>query len=256
MSVGSTKISYSSWKLACNDSTSHRPSGVRRLARWLPSMLIGRPTDPSSESWSTSRRQFHSFSPVAPGTIQAFGLSSLDLPRRHVTQGDDSRTSSFPRRKRQSCSWRGGVLANERLAFSMKSFTSLFVVIVTLGGCHSRQPVIFANSEGLRIGEEPPLFRPGRTPDARLRTANRGRLIVRTEVGSVPSSVRVALNGPDANARRLEQVSTSSGTTEFSDLEPGEYAATARRVGLRPQTVRFEIAAGFTDTLLFSLGQP
>lgn len=137
----------------------------------------------------------------------------------------------------------------------MKSLIRLYAAILVVG-CHSRQPVIHPNTEGLRIGEEPPVFRPAREEDARLRSANRGRLVVRTAVGSAPSDVRVALSGPGATGHLLEQVSTSSGTAEFNNLEPGEYTATARRVGLRPQTVRLRIAAGFADTLLLSLGQP
>ena len=137
----------------------------------------------------------------------------------------------------------------------MKSSLALFVAILIVG-CHSRQPVVYANTEGLRITEEPPHFLPAREPDARLRSTNRGRLLVRTAVGSVPSGVRLALGGPRASSRLLEQVSTSTGTAEFNDLEPGEYTVTARRVGLRAQTVRLRIAAGFADTLLLSLGQP
>jgi len=141
------------------------------------------------------------------------------------------------------------------IEMSTKLLIGLFAAML-VAGCHARQPVIYASAEGLRIGEEPPLFRPAREADARLRSAKRGRLVVRTAVGSEPSSVRVALAGPGANHRPLEQVSTSSGTAEFSDLESGEYTVTARRVGLRPQTVRLMITAGFADTLLLSLGQP
>jgi hypothetical protein len=134
----------------------------------------------------------------------------------------------------------------------MKYSISLIAAILTIVGCHSRQPVIYADSEGLRIAEQPPRLRPAREPNARLRAANSGRLVVQTE----PSGARVTLDRPGATGYHLERVSSAIGITEFDDLQPGEYAATARRVGLRPQTVRISIAAGFTDTLLFSLGQP
>jgi hypothetical protein len=116
--------------------------------------------------------------------------------------------------------------------------------------------VIYAESEGLRIGAHPPVFRPARELNAQLRSANRGRLVVITEVGFQPNSARVALSGPGATGRALELVSSPDGIAEFDDLQPGEYSATARRIGLQPQSVRLAIAAGFADTLLFSLGQP
>ena len=138
----------------------------------------------------------------------------------------------------------------------MKYSISLIAAIVTIMGCHTRQPTIYADREGLRIAERPPLFRPAREPNIRLRSANRGSLVVQTNVGFEPSGVRVTLGGPGTTGRPLEQVSSSAGLTEFDDLQPGEYTATARRVGLRPQTVRLTIVAGFTDTLQFCLGQP
>ena len=138
----------------------------------------------------------------------------------------------------------------------MKYSISIVVAILSIVGCHSRQPVIYANREGLGITEQPPLFRPAREPNARLRSANRGALIVQTAVGSEPSSARVSLGGPGVTGRAFERVSSSDGMSEFDDLQPGEYTATARRVGLRPQTVRLTIGAGFTDTLQFNLGQP
>jgi len=139
----------------------------------------------------------------------------------------------------------------------MKYSTSLVAAILTTAACHSRQPVIYATSEGsIRFAEQPPFFRPARELNPGLRSANRGRLVVQTRVGLDPSGARVTIAGPGVIGRQLEQVSNSGGVTEFDDLSPGDYTATARHVGLRPQSVRLTIAAGYTDTLQFSLGQP
>jgi len=138
----------------------------------------------------------------------------------------------------------------------MKYSMTLIAGMLTIAGCHARQPVIYATTEGVHAAEQPPLFRPARQPNARLRATHRGRLVVQTQIGSEPTGARVTLAQPGATAHALEQVSSSIGIGEFDDLQPGEYTATARHVGMRPQTVRISIAAGFSDTLLFSLGQP
>jgi hypothetical protein len=130
------------------------------------------------------------------------------------------------------------------------------ILFAAAAACHSRQSTIYADTEGPRIGEQPPLIRPARSVNPQLRAQSRASLVVRTRFGFEPGSASVTLNAGWPGAPRFQRISTSDGVAEFADLEPGEYTATIRHVGLRPQQLRLVVAAGFSDTLLFSLGQP
>jgi len=138
----------------------------------------------------------------------------------------------------------------------MRYSVLLIATLFAAAASHSRQATIYSDSEGPRVGEQPPLVRPARSVNARLRAQNRASLVVRTCLGFEPGSASVTLNAGWPGTPRFQRVSASDGVAEFGDLEPGEYSAIVRRVGLRPQQLRLVVTSGFADTLLFSLGQP
>lgn len=137
----------------------------------------------------------------------------------------------------------------------MKVLIALLAGVVAVA-CRSGPRVFYAENEGLRIAEQPPVFRPARLVSDGLRSANRGQLVVRVQVSRQASEASVVLHPVAAGQSAVQQSTGRTGVTEFSPLIPGEYAVTARRVGLRPQTVRVVVAGGFADTITFGLGQP